>query len=64
MTSKDVDPTSQFAHETVVQLRYCGHAHSPFPLRKMQGFAAPAQEFTCGGDLDRCPLSPEQLAQR
>jgi hypothetical protein len=52
------------AHESVVQIRYCGHAHSPFPLRKMLDVMAPTQEFACGGDLDRCPLRPEQLAQR
>ena len=37
--------------------KWCEHKHSPRPRRAIN-------PLTCGGDLNRCPLTPEQFADQ
>jgi len=42
---------------------YCSHRHSPCTLEHSRKVVGATRVLTCGGSLDKCPLTPEQLTE-
>jgi len=48
---------------TISSVPYCTHRHSPCTLLQGRTVVGATRALTCGGSLDKCPLTPDQLAE-